>query len=150
MSTVILLDTGVLGLITYSRVSLEGAQCKQWLVSMSAKGFDMRVPEIADYELRRELLRMNKVKAIKHLEDFGNTLGYIPLTRETMRRAAQFWAEVRKKGKPTASDAALDGDVILAAQASVIESRGYDVVVATTNVKHLSLFINAKDWKDML
>jgi len=149
MSTVILLDTGLLGLITHPQASEEARQCAQWLVSLSLKGFDIKVPEITDYEIRRELLRMNKVKSIKRLNDLKNVLGYVPLTTQTMLVAAEFWAEARKQGKPTADDKALDGDVILAAQASVIESAGSTAIVATTNVGHLSRFVNAKTWRDI-
>ncbi|MEO8956108.1 MAG: nucleic acid-binding protein [Ktedonobacteraceae bacterium] len=149
MSTVILLDTGLLGLITHPQASEEARQCAQWLVSLSLKGFDIKIPEITDYEIRRELLRMNKVKSIKHLNDLKNVLGYVPLTTQTMLVAAEFWAEARKQGKPTADDKALDGDVILAAQASVIESAGSTAIVATTNVGHLSRFVNAKTWRDI-
>ncbi len=62
--------------------------------------------------------------------------------------AARFWADARNQGQPTAPDLALDADVILAAQAAVFE-RGEDdanVVVATTNVGHLSHFVSAKRW----
>ena len=149
MNTVVLLDTGLLGLITHPQASEEARQCAQWLVSLSLKGFDVKVPEIADYEIRRELLRMNKAKSIKRLNDLKNVLGYIPLTTQTMLVAAEFWAQARKQGKPTADDKALDGDVILAAQASVIASAGSDTLVATTNVGHLSRFVNAKMWKDI-
>ena len=149
MSTIILLDTGLLGLITHPQASEEARQCAQWLVSLSLKGFDIKVPEITDYEIRRELLRMNKAKSIKHLNDLKNVLGYVPLTTQTMLVAAEFWAEARKQGKPTADDKALDGDVILAAQASVIESGGSTAIVATTNVGHLSRFVNAKTWRDI-
>lgn len=149
MSTVILLDTGLLGLITHPQASEEARQCAQWLVSLSLKGFDIKVPEITDYEIRRELLRMNKVKSIKRLNDLKNVLGYIPLTTQAMLVAAEFWAEARKQGKPTADDKALDGDVILAAQASIIESAGSTAIVATTNVGYLSRFVNAKTWRDI-
>jgi len=39
----------------------------------------------------------------------------------------------------------LDSDVILAAQA--LTENG---IVATENVAHLSLFVEAKDWRDIL
>jgi len=41
----------------------------------------------------------------------------------------------------------LDGDVILAAQAKIEELNGNQVIVATTNVKHLSLFVDAREWQ---
>lgn len=41
-----------------------------------------------------------------------------------MLQAAQFWAEARQRGIPTADPKALDGDVILAAQATMIEAEG--------------------------
>jgi hypothetical protein len=34
-----------------------------------------------------------------------------------MRRAAEFWADFRRRGQPTATDASLDGEAVLAAQA---------------------------------
>ena len=64
-----------------------------------------------------------------------------------MRQAAACWAEARQQGRPTAADAALDGDVILAAQA-VTPDRP-EVIVATTNPKHLSRFVAAKLWVDI-
>jgi hypothetical protein len=59
------------------------------------------------------------------------------------------WAQVRQQGKPTADDKALDGDVILAAQAILISSEEYPVIVATSNPKHLSLFVDARDWQNI-
>ncbi len=149
MNTFVLLDTGVLGLLTNSKAALAGDQCSQWLVDISWKGFEIRVPEIADYEIRRELLRIDKAKGIKRLEELKSVLGYIPLTTQTMLVAAQFWAQMRRQGTPTSHDKALDGDVILAAQASVLTDRGYGVVIATTNVAHLSRLANAKEWVDI-
>ncbi len=64
-----------------------------------------------------------------------------------MRQAAMFWAEARQQGQPTAVDPALDGDVILAAQAATLELT--DVVVATTNVRPLSRFVPAALWFDI-
>ncbi|MGE0434782.1 MAG: hypothetical protein AB7K09_26125 [Planctomycetota bacterium] len=51
MSRVVVLDTGPLGLVTHPR----NADAKRWLKSLVLAGFAVAVPEIADYELRREL-----------------------------------------------------------------------------------------------
>jgi len=66
-----------------------------------------------------------------------------------MIRAAELWAEVRQIGQATADPKALDGDVILAAQAQLQAEQGYRVIVATTNVKHISRFIDARLWNDI-
>jgi predicted nucleic acid-binding protein len=113
------------------------------------RGYHVILPEIIDYEVRRELIRVNKMKSIRRLDDLKSALIYLPITTEVMLKAAQMWAQVRQQGKPTADDKALDGDVILAAQAILISSEEYPVIVATSNPKHLSLFVDARDWQDI-
>ena len=54
------------------------------------------------------------------------------MSTEALRAAARLWARLRIQGRPGAPDRALDGDVILAAQAKEV-----DGVVLTTNVRHL-------------
>jgi hypothetical protein len=66
-----------------------------------------------------------------------------------MLRAATYWAQLRRVGQPTAADAALDGDVILAAQAALLAETGYTVVIATTNVKHIERLANARLWYEI-
>ena len=111
------------------------------------------VAEIIDYELRRELLRAKKVSSITRLDNFIShpQVLYSPLTSEVMRAAAQLWADMRQKGMPTADVLALDVDCILGAQAlsmaSFLSVSPPDVVIATSNVSHLSRFINAEEWE---
>ncbi len=149
MSMVILLDTGPLGLITNPRASQETRECNQWLESLALQEIQVKIPEIADFEVRRELLRADKFKGIERLNDLQRYLDYVPLTTQTMLKAAQFWAQVRKQGMPTADDKALDGDVILAAQAILIQDEGHEVIIATTNVGHLSRLAQAKTWRNI-
>lgn len=144
--TSVLLDTGILAMLTHAR---QNPRLVEWVQRLLQDGTRLLVPEIADYELRRELVRENLEKSIQRLDRLADALGYLPLTTAIMRRAAEFWAEARNLGRPTADDKALDGDVILAAQASAVASLGHEVVIATTNVGHLSLFADARKWEDI-
>jgi predicted nucleic acid-binding protein len=123
-------------------------ECKQWLTSLLAQGEIVVIPEIADYEVRRELLRVGKVAGIRQLDQLKNTLMYIPIETPVMLLAAQLWAKARKEGRSTADPKALDGDVILAAQARfLMANEGNEVIIATTNVRHLSQFVDAREWR---
>jgi len=145
VSRVIVLDTGPLGLVTNPRLSFESIACAQWLQSHITSGSRVIIPEIADYEVRRELLRANKARGIARLDDLAKFLEYLPLTTIAMRQAAQLWAQARQQGQPTAGDKTIDGDMILVAQAMTLETP--DAVIATTNVGHLSKFIAADLWQ---
>ena len=98
MSRVVLLDAGPLGLATNPRRSPLNVACAQWLQSLVAAGTRVIVPEIADYEVRRELLRANRLRGLARLDALAGRLEYLPLTTLAMRQAAQFWANARKGG----------------------------------------------------
>ena len=114
---------------------------------MLGSGHRIVIPEIADYEVRPELLRGNKTSGLARLDHLSQTLEYLPLTTEAMQLAAKFWAQARQSGRPTAVDAALDADVILAAQAVLLGDP--HVVVATSNVGHLSRYVDAAHWSNI-
>lgn len=82
-------------------------------VDLLAGGVHVLVPEIADYEVRRELLRANRSRGLAHLDRAKTTLGYLPISTAAMLQAAEFWAQARRQGQPTAPDRALDADAIL-------------------------------------
>jgi predicted nucleic acid-binding protein len=109
------------------------------------------VPAIVYYELKRELLRAKKTSGIARLDAFvAATPGrYLPLSDEALRLAAGLWARARQQGQPAADRAALDVDVILAAQALSF-GPAPSVIVATTNAKHFSQFVTAKDWQEII
>ncbi len=146
---VVLLDTGPLGLATNPKSSSRNKDCNQWIDGLVSNGDRVLVPEIADYETRRELLRAGKIRGIAELNTFKRKLGYLPITTSVMLKAAEFWAQARRIGKQAAVDTALDADVILAAQAEMLTQAGHTVIVATTNTKHLELFVDARKWEDI-
>ena len=146
MTRMVLLDAGPLGLVTHPKAGDENRQCKAWLAGLLADGVRVRVPEGADYEVRRELFRAGRRGGLDRLDKLGHQLGYAPVTLAVWRRAAELWALSRNEGSATADDSALDCDVILAAQAQLAAEDGYDVTVATTNVAHLGRFVDAREW----
>ncbi|MDJ0580095.1 PIN domain-containing protein [Crocosphaera sp.] len=147
MSKVIFLDSAIVGMLTNPKATPNNLECRYWLESLQQKRYILILSKIVDYEIRRELLRAGKIKGLRKLNQLKETIRYLPITTEIMLKAAEFWAEARNRGKPTASPQALDGDVILAAQAVLVAEAGNEVIIATTNVKHLSQFTDARDWK---
>lgn len=147
MSNVIVLDTGPLGLVTNPKLSTQSVACTQWLQAHIRVGNRVLIPEIADYEVRRELLRANKTKGLTRLDNLTQVLEYLPITTTAMHQAAKLWAQARQQGQPTAGDKTIDGDMILIAQ--VITLTIPDIVIATTNVSHLSRFIEAQLWDNI-
>ena len=143
-----MLDAGPLGMATNLKTSSAICQeCKLWLDDLPLKGYEVMLPEIADYEVRRELLRAGKVAVIRRLDQLKAAITYRPITTKVMLKAAEFWAEARRRGRPTADPKALDADVILAAQATLVADEGNEVIIATTNVGHLSQFVDAREWR---
>ncbi len=146
---IILLDSGPLGLITNPKISDQSLACQQWLVEHLSQGSRILVPEIIDYELRRELLLHEKTRGLQRLEALASDLGILPVSRAVLLQAAAFWADARKRGRPTAHAKALDIDMILCAQAAVAATFDSPVVIATNNTRHLSLFADARLWADI-
>ena len=141
------LDTGVLGYLTHPHGDAQAVACARHLAQLEQNGWTLAVPEICDYELRRELVRLKSQRSLTMLDDLVAHAEYVPIATAIMHEASRLWALVRNLGKPTAAHTALDGDVILGASARL--HSGLDRPhVATTNVGHLSLFADARVWAD--
>jgi hypothetical protein len=109
------------------------------------------VPAIAYFEVYRELERAGNESGIARLNAFCEEASgrYLLLTDSALRLAAKLWAQARNAGIPTADPKELDVDVILAAQALDLGLNGAGVVIATTNVGHLSRFVPAELWANI-
>ena len=152
MSQFLFLDSGPLGLITHPQRSAEVIAATEWLSRCLLRGSSVIVPAIVYYELKRELLRAQKAFSIERLDAFVNaTPGrYLPLSDNALRMAADLWAKSRQKGRPTAESKALDIDVIMAARALSFGAAPSAVTIATANAKHLTQFVAARHWSEIL
>lgn len=148
MSKIVLLDSGPLGMVTNPKSKSPIYQeCKIWFSNLASRGYVIMLSELADYEVRRELLRVNKMAGVQRLDELKAKLPYRLITTPVMILAAELWAQARQRGTPTADPKELDGDVILAAQTILLAREGNEVIIATTNVGHLSQFVEARDWR---
>jgi predicted nucleic acid-binding protein len=143
----IFLDTGTLGLISHPKAKPEAEACRQWATGLLSAGARIIVPGIADYEARRELIRDGRTASLRRLDAIREGYEFAPITQEVLDEAAVLWANIRNAGLPTADDKALDGDVILAAQALRAAEPGDILTVASDNVRHLSRFVDARPWE---
>ena len=143
----VVLDAGPLGLVANPKGRPRAVQCRQWARDLLAAGVRVVVSEIADYEIRRELLRRGATASLQRLDQVKAGLEYDPITTAVMLRAAELWAAVRRAGRPTAPPEALDGDCLLVAQALLAAGPGDVVTVATDNVGHLARFVDARPWE---
>lgn len=152
MLQAVLLDTHPLSLVCQRHGKPDADACRHWLAGCLRAGLRVYVPEVADYEVRRELIRARRASSIARLDRFSVLAPgrYMAITTAAMRRAAELWAESRQAGAPTADPQALDGDVILAGQALTMGLPASDLVIATSNPRHISRFVSADLWQNIL
>lgn len=141
---VVLLDATPLGILANPKRTPTVLACERWADGLKAAGCRVIVPEITDYEVRRELLQAGKTRSVAALDALTVRFEYLPIHTAAFRKAAELWATARRQGRPTADPHALDGDVLLAAQAVTLTAP--NTVVATGNPAHLSRYVAAELW----
>ena len=152
--TAIVLDGKPLSLLTMRSGHRQGDPCKAWFLALESPGPRFYVPEIADYELRRELIRAGHAPSIARLDAFhaAEPDRYRPLTTADVREAAHLWAQARNASRGGAPKEALDGDVLIAAQTLRLLPADFGLsgmVVATSNVTHLAHLVPSALWSDI-
>ena len=149
MSPVVFLDSEPVGLASQQEGKPKADACRAWLGSLDAYGVQVVIPEIVDYEIRRELVRVGANAGLHRLDLLLDRFSLLPLDRASLLMAADLWALVRRAEIPTAHPHALDADAILAAQALTMVGTGNTAIIATSNVGHLARFpgIDARPWE---
>jgi len=165
MSTLIFLDTGVLGKLTHPDVEQdktmlakkaeitikesirEAIECEEWLEKLIKEGYPIAISEIVNYEARREHIRRirdrksgqeEKQKAIKAIERLDALI---------TKKGVAYFTVTCEEGNVMQEAAELwafahnnayiayDADLIIAAQAIIIKRIGIDVIIATTDTE---------------
>ncbi|MEX1103254.1 MAG: PIN domain-containing protein [Dehalococcoidia bacterium] len=144
MTAILVLDTTAVGLAANPRGS---PQFDDWFAAAAAVAVIV-VPAVSDFEVRRELIRIDSRISLARLDRFVRTFRYEEVNTARWHIAAHLWADARNRGRPTADSKSLDIDVLVAATAISLQSEG-EVVVVTANVRHLSQFVDARLWSDI-
>jgi predicted nucleic acid-binding protein len=154
MARLVFLDASPLWLACQKRSNPLAEGCRAWLRVLASGGAEVLIPEVADYEVRRELLRLGAQgrAALGRLEGLKATLVYVPITTPAMLHAAALWAHLRQRGRTTADNQALDADAVLAGQVLTATSPGDVASIAAVNLRHLNWFpgIDARLWSTIL
>lgn len=125
-------------------------ECRQWMNACDMAGHQILIPAISYYEVLRELEMRRATSQIARLKTFClDAKRFISLTTDDLETAAQLWGQARRAGQPTADPQALDGDVILAAQAIGLGFPPSQFIIATTNPGHLSRYAPCDLWTNI-
>src|SRR5262249_37765089 len=138
MDRYVLLDSGPLGLAVCRRGTKDVDRLRDRLAELEMAGVSILIPGVIEYEGRREVVRVGATAKLKNLADMQRRFLMLPVSEVAWLRAAEFWALSRRMGLPTDSDAALDADAILAGCAATVGRPGDEVIIASSNVRHLS------------
>ncbi len=147
----IFMDSSPLSLMSQPGMNPNALQIAIWKQDLQSAGHSFYIPEVIDYEVRRELVRAGKTQGITNLDLLKLTATYVPINSQAMLLAADLWARARNAGQSTGDPKKLDIDVILAAQTLTVAAMSglplTDFVIVTSNVAHLSRFgVEAKEW----
>ncbi len=146
MTLHILLDSYPLGALSQPTPDVS---IVTWAAACQTAGHEIYIPEVIDYEVRRELLRAKKNTGVSNLDVLKATLRFLPINSAAMLLAADLWSQSRQSGLATGDPKKLAIDVILAAQALTLGVPASDLIVAPSNVGHLSRFVPADLWSSI-
>ena len=123
--------------------------------SLTETDFVVVVPEVADYEVRRELILARLELSPPGSPPSAQRHGSSQSPARSCCGCANLGGR-KGMGRPMAARERLDGDAILLATArSLAASQPRSlagegtVMIATTNVRHLAHFANARLWSDI-
>jgi predicted nucleic acid-binding protein len=151
---IILIDSGILGQLCRPNLDRETLALKSWFERVLIRA-NVVSSKICDYEVRRGLILAQKqglvADGLPILDELHQLIDFLTVEDQILDLASEIWATARANGQPTAGDRNLDADTIICATWKDLAERypGQEVIIVTTNVRHLSRFANAVIWQDL-
>ena len=152
---IVFIDSSVLGILANPNKISESSKCREWLYKLLAQGIYICSSIICDFEVRRGLILEYQKKpyltSIQNLDQLAEIIAFLPITSELLKQASILWASACTQGIPTAEQKSLDIDIIICSHWQQLKEEfpGCYIVIATTNIKHLSRFAEAKTWREI-
>jgi predicted nucleic acid-binding protein len=151
---IIFIDSSILGQLCNTNTTAELANLDAWFERVLIRCIVVS-SFICDYEVRRGLLLAKKqglsAAGLPLLDRLHEAIDFLPVDETILKSAAEIWSNARNEGQPTSGDRNLDADMIICATWQDLATRypGQEVVIVTTNIRHLSRFANAVVWQDL-
>jgi predicted nucleic acid-binding protein len=151
---IIIIDSGILGQLCRPNLDRETLALKSWFDRMLIRA-NVVSSKICDYEILRGLMLAQKqglvADGLPILDNLHQLIDFLSVEDRILDLAADIWAAARASGQPTAGNLNLDADMIICATWQDLASHylGQEVVIVTTNIRHLSRFANAVIWQDL-
>lgn len=153
---IVFLDSGVIGLLSNPNKRDQVLACENWLYGLLAKGVYIVSSDICDYEVRRSLVLESmrferRSQPLAVLDELHEFVEFLPVTPQVLITASNIWAKSRLQGQAMANSMSIDVDAIICAHWELLKEEfpSRYVVVATTNVRHLSRFTEAFEWESI-
>lgn len=156
---IVILDSNILTLLVTpldeklsedEKLTKEIHQCTKWFERLLSKGARIIVSDICDYEVRRELIRINS-KSVQELDNLRDLIEFKPVTFAVLEKAAELWAEARYLSQSNKIKENIDLDCILAAQWCLLKEQypGRQVIIATKNIKDFQRVTDCDVWQNI-
>jgi predicted nucleic acid-binding protein len=137
------IDSGPLGLLAHPD-NTRYPELNRWFALHYEAGTRFVIPEISDFEVRRNLILEHRRRSLRKLNDLHYFARYLPITTAAMRLAAVYWANLRRTGRPVGHPKELNADVIVAAQA--VQAKA---ILVTNNPRHFPSQLETRTWSDI-
>lgn len=98
MKPVVVLDAGPVGLLCNPNPHPKPVAIRKWVDDLLVAGRRVVLPEVTDYEVRREFNLSGLANSLDMLNDLTGKVEYLPVFTAAWRLAAELWADARRGG----------------------------------------------------